>query len=76
MRILLVFLLLFNFSFSQVKLLSWNIENLGKSKSDETITYIANTIKDYDVIAIQEVVAGYGGSQAVVKLVDALNRMG
>lgn len=76
MRILLVLLLLFNFSFSQVKLLSWNIENLGKSKSEETITYIANTIKDYDVIAIQEVVAGYGGSQAVVKLVDALNRMG
>jgi deoxyribonuclease-1-like protein len=76
MRILLVLLLLFNFSFAQVKLLSWNIENLGKSKSDETINYIANTIKDYDVIAIQEVVAGYGGSQAVVKLVDALNRMG
>ncbi len=76
MRLLFLFLLAFNFSFSQVKLLSWNIENLGKSKSTETINYIAKTIKDYDVVAIQEVVAGYGGAQAVASLVDELNRMG
>ncbi len=73
-----LFLILFTgyFSFAQVQLLSWNIENLGKSKSPETIAYIAQTMQDYDVIAIQEVVAGYGGSQAVVQLVDALNRLG
>lgn len=72
-------LLLFCFSitvFCQVKLLSWNIENLGKSKSDSTITFIANTIKDYDIVAIQEVVAGYGGAQAVAKLAYELNRKG
>jgi endonuclease/exonuclease/phosphatase family metal-dependent hydrolase len=40
------------------------------------IEFIANTLKQYDIIAIQEVVAGYGGSQAVVKLVDILNRHG
>lgn len=64
------------FSFSQVKLLSWNIENLGSSKSSKDIIFIVNTIKDYDVIALQEVVAGDGGAQAVAKLADELNRKG
>ncbi len=74
-----VFLLLLVFTtslFSQTKLLSWNIENFGKSKSEATITYIANTLRDYDIIAIQEVVAGYGGPQSVAKLADELNRKG
>ena len=72
----LLFFLFFSFSFSQTKLISWNLENFGKSKSDQTINYIANTLKDYDIIAIQEVVAGYGGAQAVAKLADELNRKG
>lgn len=72
----IVFLLLTTTTFSQVKLLSWNIENLGNSKSNKDITFIANTIKDYDVIALQEVVAGDGGAQAVAKLADELNRKG
>lgn len=37
---------------------------------------MAKTVKDYDVLAIQEVVAGDGGAQAVAKLAAALNRMG
>lgn len=61
---------------AQTKLLSWNLENFGKSKSNNSISYIANTIKDFDIIAIQEVVAGYGGPQAVAKLADELNRKG
>jgi deoxyribonuclease-1-like protein len=72
----IVFLLLTATTFSQVKLLSWNIENLGSSKSDKDITFIANTIKDYDIIALQEVVAGDGGAQAVAKLANELNRKG
>ncbi len=60
----------------QVKVISWNIENLGKSKSTETIDFIAQTTRGYDIIAIQEVVAGYGGAQTVAKLADALNRKG
>ena len=76
-KITLFFLLFFSsLCFSQVKLLSWNVENLGSSKSDSTITYIANTIKNYDVVALQEVVAGNGGAQAVAKLADELNRKG
>jgi deoxyribonuclease-1-like protein len=74
---LIVLLFLFSCNiFSQVKLLSWNVENLGKSKSAANISFIANTIKDYDVVALQEVVAGEGGAQAVAKLADELNRKG
>ena len=62
--------------YSQVKLLSWNIENLGSSKSENEIAFMAKTVKDYDILAIQEVVAGHGGAQAVAKLTAALNRMG
>ena len=72
---LLLFFICF-LGFSQTKLLSWNIENIGKSKSNQEITFIANTIKDFDIIAIQEVVAGDGGAQAVAKLADELNRKG
>ena len=76
-NIILVFLLFYcSILYTQTKLLSWNIENLGKSKSDSEITFIAQTIRDYDIIAIQEVVAGFGGIQTVAKLVDVLNRKG
>jgi len=62
--------------YAQVTICSWNLENFGKSKNDSTINFIANTVKDYDVVAIQEVVAGDGGAQAVARLSDALNRKG
>ena len=61
---------------SQTKIVSWNIENLGRSKSESEIQYIAETIKVYDIIAIQEVVAGQGGAQAVATLCYELNQMG
>jgi deoxyribonuclease-1-like protein len=61
---------------AQVKVCSWNIQNFGKSKSDAEILYIANTLKDFDIIALQEVVAGTGGAQAVARLADELNRKG
>jgi deoxyribonuclease-1-like protein len=72
-----IFFLLFTaILYGQIKICSWNVENLGKSKSDETILFIANTLRDYDVVALQEVVAGYGGAQAVAKIADELNRKG
>jgi len=64
------------FCFSQTKILSWNLENFGKSKSDFELNHIANTVLDYDIIAIQEVVAGYGGAQAIAKLTTLLNEKG
>lgn len=57
-------------------MMSWNVENLGKSKTPETLSFIASLLEDYDVIALQEVVAGYGGAQAVAQLADELNRKG
>jgi hypothetical protein len=33
-----------------------------------------NTVKNFDIIVIQEVAAGYGGAQAVARLVEELNR--
>jgi endonuclease/exonuclease/phosphatase family metal-dependent hydrolase len=63
-------------AFSSISICSWNIRDIGKSKSDETIQFIANTIRQYDIIAIQEVVAGDGGAQAIARLHDALNRAG
>ena len=69
-------LLIVNFCSGQTKLLSWNLENLGKSKSEASIAFMAAMMNDYDVIAVQEVVAGYGGPQAVARIADALNRKG
>ncbi len=74
--VIFIFLLLHHVFYAQTKLLSWNLENFGKSKSDNEITFIANTIKSYDIIALQEVVAGPGGAQAVARLADELNRKG
>lgn len=75
-KLLLFLLLLTTILQAQLKILSWNLEDFGNSKSDSTIIYIANTIKNYDIVAIQEVVAGNGGAQAVAKLANELNTKG
>lgn len=62
--------------FGQVKICSWNIQHFGKSKSNEEVGFMANTLKEFDIIAIQEVVAGNGGPQAIARLADELNRKG
>jgi deoxyribonuclease-1-like protein len=61
---------------TEIKILSWNMANFGKSKSDSTIIFIAKNVKKFDLISIQEVVAGPGGAQAVARLVDRLNYSG
>ena len=80
----IIIILLFFCSFIQsrskaqttISICSWNLKDFGQTKSDDEINFIANTVKAYDVIAIQEVVAGYGGAQAVARLTDALNQKG
>ena len=59
-----------------VSVCSWNLKDFGRSKSEATIKIIANTLKTFDVVALQEVVAGPAGPQAVAQLVDQLNRTG
>lgn len=61
----------------ELKILSWNLFDFGKTKSDAENEFIANTIKDYDIVMIQEVVAkDPGGAQAVGRLGEALNKKG
>ena len=76
----LLYLLIF-FSFSgfaqeQISLISWNIRDFGRTKNSEELDRMANILRDADIVAIQEVVSGYGGAQAVAKLADNLNRKG
>jgi deoxyribonuclease-1-like protein len=73
-KLLFLFISLSAVASAQLKTLSWNVENLGSSKTDSTIVFIANTIKDYDLVALQEIVAGDGGAQAVARLGDELNK--
>jgi endonuclease/exonuclease/phosphatase family metal-dependent hydrolase len=78
--VFLIFLLLGSFSDQPVKtvdICSWNLMNFGQSKSDAELEFIANTVNNFDVVLIQEVVAtDPGGAQAVGRLGDILNRKG
>ena len=73
-------ILLFSFiqiSAQDISLVSWNIRDFGKTKSTATIEKIATMVKQYDIVAIQEVVAiDPGGAKAVARLVEELNRKG
>jgi endonuclease/exonuclease/phosphatase family metal-dependent hydrolase len=61
---------------NSVLIVSWNIQDFGKTISETQMGDITSILKDADIIALQEVVAGYGGSQAVARLCDNLNRSG
>lgn len=65
------------FKSETITLASWNIQHLGRSKTPENIYQIATILRDFDIVAIQEVVAkDPAGAQAVAKIADELNRMG
>ncbi|MEO0471269.1 MAG: endonuclease/exonuclease/phosphatase family protein [Bacteroidota bacterium] len=58
-------------------IVSWNIQDLGRSKDARELGRMAEILKDYDLIAIQEVVAkDPAGAKAVAQLADLLNRSG
>ena len=66
-----------NYKSELLKIATWNIRDLGRTKNDDEILKIAKIIKDNDIVAIQEVVAkDPAGAQAVAKIADELNRMG
>lgn len=77
-KYLLLLIVFISFSsYSQtLSVCSWNIRDFGNSKSEAEIAFIATTIQSFDIIAIQEVVAGQGGARAVARLADQLNRTG
>jgi endonuclease/exonuclease/phosphatase family metal-dependent hydrolase len=60
-----------------LKIITWNIQDLGQSKNDTEIDFIVKVLNDFDIIALQEVVAKHpAGAQKVAQIVDALNRKG
>ncbi len=62
---------------TEVSIVSWNLKDFGASKSEVTMEFIANTVKDFDILIIQEVVGkDPGGAQAVARLCSVLNRKG
>ena len=63
---------------SNLKIVSWNIQNFGRSKmsNDSVMVFISEVVKGYDIVAIQEVSVSEFGSQAVAKLDDLLDRSG
>ena len=58
------------------RLVSWNIRDLGGSKDDEEIAFMAEVLRDADLVAVQEVVTSPPGAQAVARLDAALDRTG
>jgi deoxyribonuclease-1-like protein len=61
---------------SSLKIVSWNVKDMGASKTDAEIDFIAQILKTYDIVAMQEVSVDYAGARAVARLSDQLNRQG
>ena len=77
MSLFLLLFLAFNPPFANISIGSSNLLHFGKTKSTTDIEFIANIIKNDDVIVIQELVSqNPGESPSVAKLDDGLNRKG
>ena len=76
-NLFLISLLIFGlFGQSQnISIVSWNIRDMGKTKDSSEIYFMAETIKDHDIVAIQEVVTSDYGKDAVSSLVKEMNRI-
>jgi deoxyribonuclease-1-like protein len=78
LKILLISTIITTSVFPQsFSLLSWNIQDLGKSKTQEEISKIIDIIKDFDLVLIQEVNAKdptAEGAQTVKKIAEKLNQ--
>lgn len=59
-----------------VRVVSWNLYNWGRTKDEREIDVAAETLRDFDLVAVQEVVTSPPGAQAVAKLDAALDRTG
>ena len=51
-----------------ITLVSWNIQDFGKTKSNDHLEEMAELLRHADIVVIQEVVSGFGGAPAVAKL--------
>lgn len=61
-----------------LNIISWNIQNFGRSKSESDVVmrYISEKVKAYDIVVVQEVSTSEFGAAAVAKLDDLLDRTG
>lgn len=59
-----------------MRIVSWNLYNWGRTKDDQEIEVAAETLRDFDLVAVQEVVTSPPGAQAIGKLDAALDRTG
>ena len=77
-KYLLIYVIISSIIFPQsFTILSWNIQDLGKSKNIQEINLIIDIIKDYDIVLIQEVNAKdftMEGAQTVAKIAGKLNK--
>lgn len=53
---------------SNFRLLTWNIRNFHGRKEKKAVSYIAKIIKNFDVIAIQEIKSDLGGIEKLQKV--------
>jgi len=61
---------------SQVSIMSWDLNDFGIDRGDFQIGFIANVVKDFDVIALQNVAPNAEGSEGVAFLVKELKNRG
>lgn len=57
-------------------LVPWNVRDFGKTKTPETLAFMANILRDADIVVILEVSTGDAGASTLAKLADELNRKG
>lgn len=62
--------------YAQLRICSWNIANLGKSKTIENLKYIVKKIRPYDIIAIQELSTGLEGDKTIIRIDSLLKASG
>ncbi|WP_044101728.1 endonuclease/exonuclease/phosphatase family protein [Neolewinella persica] len=72
-----LFLLVITATAQELRLVSWNVQDMGRTITDADIDRMAALLRDADVVAIQEVVAkDPAGAQRVAALDAALDRTG
>jgi endonuclease/exonuclease/phosphatase family metal-dependent hydrolase len=61
---------------ARVRIATWNLANFGRTKDAEEIGVAAEMLRDFDLVAVQEVVTSPPGAQAIGALDQALDRTG
>jgi deoxyribonuclease-1-like protein len=60
----------------EIMILSWNLFNYGKTKTPAQIQKVAQIVRSFDIVTIQEVSTSEAGARAVAQLADELDRTG